>query len=236
MVARKYFRKLIRRLWILRFVLRDTLTRTKPSTSQLPGWADIPVFYINLESREDRDRETRTELDLIGLRNYQRFDAISHQSGVLGCALSHSQLLESLDNVRGPVMICEDDIEFLASQEQLEEILDEFLQDDRLDVLCIAHNNRSKPMPVGRLLAIVHRTKTTSCYVVKEKARGLLLKNFRGSVKGLDRGGSEAKFAPDVFWRRLQLWRLFFAIPRERVARQRASFSDIRGRWVGYGK
>lgn len=212
------------------------MSSRKPCASQLLGWAEIPVFYISLESREDRDRETRRELDLIGLRNYQRFNGIFNSYGILGCALSHSGLLASLETVQGPVMICEDDIEFLASQSDLEEILKEFLEDDRLDVLCIAYNHKAKPRPVGKLLAIVHNTQTASCYVVKERARRILLKNFQGSVQRLERGGNESRFAPDIFWKRLQRGRLFFAIPRERAARQRASFSDIQRKWVDYGK
>ena len=250
MVIKRYFRAGVRRLWIFsalvmthvrrpvwifRFLLRGTIKGHKPDRAEMPVWAEIPVFYINLESREDRDREVRKEFGRIGLKNYQRFNGIHHDYGILGCALSHSGLLASLGNIQGPAIICEDDIEFLASEKELEQVLREFLEDDRLDVLCIANNYMTKPRPVGKLLAIVDNTQTASCYVVKERSRHFLTEIFQKSAEKLERGGNESIYAPDIYWKKLQRRRLFFAIPRERVARQRASYSDIQKNWVDYG-
>lgn len=224
-----------RPLWVFRFFLRGTFKPRKKLAPESPGWAEIPVFYINLESREDRNKQVRKELDLIGLRNYERFDGIFDSHGILGCALSHSALLARLENVKGPVIICEDDIEFLATQTDFELVLSEFLKDDRLDVLCIANNHLTKPIPISERLAIVDDTQTAACYVVKESGRQLLGESFAKSAEKLEGGGNESLFAPDIYWKKLQRGRLFFAIPMKRIAKQRASYSNIQKDWVDYG-
>lgn len=227
--------KLSRPIWLFRFHLVSRSSPAEKVPLAIQSWGRIPVFYINLETRSDRREEVGRELRRVGLRNRSRFTAIPREQGLLGCALSHSALLSQLEEVSGPVIICEDDIQFTADQEALASVLQEFLKDDRLDVLCLANNYSTKPWPISPLLAIVNNTQTTSCYVVKERAKRPLMQIFSVSAGRLESGWDESIFAPDILWKKLQGGRLFFAVPRRQMAKQRASYSDIQRDWVDYG-
>ena len=46
------------------------------------------VFYINLETRKDRKKQVEQELNALGWK-YERFNAIRHTNGRIGCSMSH---------------------------------------------------------------------------------------------------------------------------------------------------
>ncbi len=195
----------------------------------------IPVRFINLASRPDRLRDTEVEFARMELVRVSRFEAVKEENGALGCALSHGRLLESVDDHQPVVMVCEDDIEFLVSPEELRALLEEFLANPAIDVLCLAFNLIAKAHPVSPLLAITANTATTACYVVKRPALERLEKSFFESARLIQEGQPLGLAAADQHWKKLQRRGLIFAVPRTRAARQRASFSDIEGQEVSYG-
>lgn len=196
---------------------------------------NLPVHFINLSSRRDRLRETQDELQRMELVQTSRFDAIKTDNGALGCALSHAGVLEGLKPGETAVMVCEDDIEFLVSPEELRALIQEFLENPVLDVLCVAFNVLAKGHPVSSRLAITSNTQTLACYVAKAPALGLLKDSFLESAELIKEGRPLGRVAADQHWKRLQRRTLIFAIPEMRVARQRPSFSDIEGQEVSYG-
>jgi hypothetical protein len=195
----------------------------------------IPAYFINLASRPDRLRETQDEFVRMRILGGSRFEAVRDTNGALGCALSHGRLLETIDNEPLAVMVCEDDIEFLVSPEELQRLVKEFLANPALDVLCLAFNLVSPGLRVSPLLAITANTATTACYVVKRSSLELLKKSFFESAELIEQGKPLGLAAADQHWKRLQRRGLIFAIPRTRAARQRPSFSDIEGQEVSYG-
>ena len=197
--------------------------------------ASIPVHFINLASRPDRLRETHDEFARMKIAGGSRFEAVSNANGALGCSLSHGGLLDSVDNRSPAVMVCEDDIEFLVSPEELHLLMDEFLANPALDVLCLAFNLIATAHPVSRRLAVTANTATTACYVVKRPALEFLRDSFFESAQLIKQGKPLGLVAADQHWKKLQRTRLIFAIPRKRAARQRPSFSDIEGQEVSYG-
>ena len=204
-------------------------------TAGLLSSAAIPVHFINLSSRPDRREETENELQNVGFRNVFRFEAIQSENGALGCALSHAGLMKSLKVDTPAVMVCEDDIEFLSSPHELQAVLAEFLEDVSLDVLCLAYSTRGKPKAISERLAVTVETATASCFVVKARAIKTLEKSFRESAEMIQSGRPIGISAIDQHWKKLQRTDLLFAIPRSRMARQRASYSDIEGHDVFYG-
>ena len=67
------------------------------------------IFYINLDSREDRKKLCEDQLNSLGWK-YNRFSAINHSNGAAGCAMSHLKILEiARDNKLPYVIIFEDD-------------------------------------------------------------------------------------------------------------------------------
>jgi glycosyl transferase family 25 len=195
----------------------------------------MPVHFINLPSRPDRLRETEDEFARMNLHRGSRFEAVKEENGALGCALSHARLLESVDQHQLVVMVCEDDIEFLVSPQELRALLDEFLLNPALDVLCLAFNLIAPAHAVSPLLAVTANTATTACYVVKRPALENLKTSFFESASLIQAGQPLGLAAADQHWKRLQRRTLIFAIPRKRAARQRPSFSDIEGQDVSYG-
>jgi hypothetical protein len=195
----------------------------------------VAVHLINLASRPDRLRETDEEFARMGIVDWSRFDAVKSADGALGCALSHANLLGGLEGTVSAVMVCEDDIEFLVGPEELGALLEEFLANPALDVLCLAFNIVSRPYAVSEGLAVTTNIATTACYVAKGRAMRLLRDSFLDSAKLIEEGKPLGLAAADQRWKKLQRRTLIFAIPRVRAARQRNSFSDIEGKEVSYG-
>ena len=84
---------------------------------------NIPVLYINLDSRPDRNENVKNELNKIGIINPVRFKAIKLDNGALGCSMSHLKCIEIAKlNKYDNVFICEDDIEFLNPELFLNQI------------------------------------------------------------------------------------------------------------------
>lgn len=199
------------------------------------GLGEVSGVYINLDSRPDREAQVVEELRTVNLMSFQRFPAITRNPGILGCTLSHANVLqESMADSR-PIMVCEDDVEFLANRDEIDAAVGVFLRDPSLDVLCLAYNLGAKPHRINSVLAITHDTQTASCYIVKHRAKGPLARVFLKGASGLERGEPAWAAANDIVWKRLQRSSLAFAIPNQPMARQRASFSDVEGRYVDYG-
>ena len=51
--------------------------------------------YINLDKRGDRNTKTIKQLMKLGITKPNRFSAIEHQHGIIGCALSHIKVIEN---------------------------------------------------------------------------------------------------------------------------------------------
>lgn len=218
---------------------RYTVRRLKLSKANpqpvLSTFDSIPIRVINLESRADRLRETEAELVRMGITRWSRFSAVKDSHGALGCALSHSQLMEQVQGLEPAVMVCEDDIEFLVSPAELRALVNEFLANPALDVLCLAFHLRLPARAISSRLAITADTATAACYVVKSRALPMLRDSFIEATELIRAGKPMGIAAIDRHWRKLQRNQLVFALPRERAVRQRASFSDIEGQDVFYG-
>ena len=70
------------------------------------------VIYINLKDRTDRKKTCEETLNkLFSKDKIIRLDAIKHEKGYIGCALSHLKCLElAIENNWKNVLIVEDDI------------------------------------------------------------------------------------------------------------------------------
>lgn len=188
----------------------------------------FPIIYINLDKRIDRAQETLLEFAKVDAHNVARFSAIAHEHGGIGCSKSHLQVLQSLKNSPfTAAMICEDDVEFLASPQEIEEYVYEFLQRPELGVLCLSYRVRGGRLPVSPRLAISNNIQTTGCYLVKPFAVEALERSFSQSVRKLEAGEPWRVAALDQLWKEVQSREIIFAIPQRPLARQRRSYSDI---------
>jgi glycosyl transferase family 25 len=191
------------------------------------------IYFINLSHRADRREIFERQMQNLNISRFFRFDAHIDADGALGCSLSHLDLLQNAPLAQDRVlMICEDDIQFAVDGDELNRIVLEFLRDNRLDVLCLGHNEKNG-IPISKDFMITSKTRTMSCYLVKSCARSSLIDDAKRSVRLLKAGVERKRAAVDVTWRRSQKKHIF-AFPRNRMAFQMASYSDIERGLVDY--
>jgi len=198
------------------------------------GLARCEVRYINLAARTDRRREMESLFRKLAIQAH-RVEASFAEQGILGCARSHILALAQPSRNEKLLMICEDDLDFLVGRKTLDMLIDEFYRNPGLDVLCLGYNLRAKPIPISRDLQLTENTQTTSCYVVKTKARGVLRDIFAKSADDLVSGVDSRVAALDIAWKDAQDGTLVFAVPREPAVIQRPGHSDIANSFVDYG-
>lgn len=239
-LPRLVMRKLETSLWHMRWSFRSRGSyppELKRDQSELAENLDVVV--ISLVRRKDRRLRFSSSMHSFGLRNYRFLDAIdgltefplihSNQAGAKACAESHRLGLESHSkSIRNAIMICEDDIEFLLSKNEIQSIITDFLTDARLDVLCLSARVRGSKKQISEQLAIATRIVTGACYVVKPHMIPILIQSFKESSQRISEG--KRKAAIDQHWHRLQTGRYFFAVPLKKAVKIVAGYSDIQGK------
>ena len=222
-------------IWLLRWRLRSAFS-FNPRESQTPNLGEIPVTYINLDRRPDRAEQIVREFSRLRLGAPERFPAVEDDNPMLGAAKSHLAVLENFasSSLNSLIMVCEDDLIFSGSRAELERAVQEFANDPRLDVLCLAYMIKNttravkgKEVRAREHLLISNQILTQACYVLKPSAVTPIIRSLRQSVRLLSAGVQWSYAAGDVYWQTLQQGRLFFAYPEKRLARQSAGHSDI---------
>lgn len=198
------------------------------------------VFVINLEHRIDRRKDYEIEFKRLFGKRPCRFPAVNNSNGTLGCSLSHLNLLKSLGDSdpvaeNAPVAVFEDDVEFLVSTAEIDVAFEAFLKDNRVDVLLICYHTQALLPKLPSGLRLVTNSYTCAGYIAKAQAIPALISVAADSVRQLSEGGCPDQFAIDVIWQKLQAKELIFVTGATRLARQRAGFSDIRGKFKSYG-
>lgn len=193
---------------------------------------DCEIYYINLDHRIDRDIQIKNEFYKLGIFNYKKFNAIYNLNGALGCAKSHKEIYEMSCNTNKLIFICEDDVIFHCSKNELDKLVEIFFNDKRLDVLCVA-NLSHLHLNVNNNFKITSSTQTMSCYIIKPHMIKLFIAIANESITGLLNEKDEKIFSIDQLWKRLQS-KYIFAIPKFKFASQGISYSDIQKKIVDY--
>jgi glycosyl transferase family 25 len=190
------------------------------------------IFYINLDKRTDRREQIEAELAKMGLEG-ERFAAFyTPESGILGCGLSHLELLK-LARKRGyhNVLILEDDFEFVVSKERMEELLEQVLDFNNgyhleYDVLMVSYIiQKSEEVHGCPLIRKVIDGQTASGYIVHHKYYDTLIHLYEWSVPLLEKTNEHWNYGNDSVWKRLQPNDNWYYLVN-RLGKQRASFSD----------
>lgn len=184
------------------------------------------VVYINLAERTDRKKAVEKELWNMGW-TATRIDAVKHRVGPIGCSLSHIRALEYAQSQRWPhVLICEDDLQFNRSPDQIHAQLEELLkrESDWDVVLFGAHVHRIEKRWPGCVRVL--NGNLAHAYLVCRAYYPTLLRNFRtGAQRYRKEPTANSKYALDIFWNTLQerdLW----IMPDPIIAYQRSSYSN----------
>jgi glycosyl transferase family 25 len=198
---------------------------------------DIPIIYINLEKRRDRNLHVMGELEKIGFKNITRFNAIEKDDGALGCSFSHIKCLEiAIKNEYEYVLICEDDIEFLDTDIFLTNA-NKFLDSDlNWDVALIAGNNMLPYKPVNNYCIQIFNCLTTTGYIVKKRYYNTLLSNYKEGILQLMKNPNEkSKYAIDKYWLKLQQQDNWYLIIPPTII-QKIDYSDIERKVTNFTK
>lgn len=196
--------------------------------------SNIQIRYINLEHRLDRRKLIENEFAKLKIFTYQRFNAISNKDGAFGCALSHYEVVKAWDTEQFDyLMVIEDDVIFDTNIEHFTNVIESFLSDTNLDILCLGYNTLIS-VSYDQFFDIATNIQTTSCYIVKKHMRQMLLDNFMISINLMNHKiDKQFGTAIDQVWKILQE-KYVFAITKNRLVFQRESFSDIENKIVRY--
>lgn len=195
----------------------------------------FPALYINLEHRLDRKNQIESELQKVGIYNYQRFNAIKNEKGYLGCSESHLECLKlARDNNYPNVMILEDDFEFVVDENTVQFILNHLLTVD-YDVFILSYNTYKKNITKtdDQYLKRIKETQTASGYIVNRKYYDTLISNFEEGLRLLQETDIYHKYAIDQYWKPLQSQDKWYCY-KKRIGKQRDSYSDIVKGMVSY--
>lgn len=198
---------------------------------------DIPLIYINLERRTDRNSSVLTELNKIGFKNITRFNAVEKENGALGCSFSHLKCLEiAIKNDYDYVLICEDDITFLNRVKFLTNV-NKFLNSGlQWDMALIGGNNMLPYKPVNDFCIQIFNCLTTTGYIVQKHYYNTLLSNYKEGILQLMKNPNEkTKYAIDKYWLKLQQQDKWYLIIPPTIVQQ-PDYSDIEGKVTNFTK
>ena len=139
-------------------------------------------FYINLKNRPERNMDTITELKKLGIKKTNRFEAVSHNIPLVGCATSHIGCLEKAKLLKWDyVIIFEDDIK-IESKKKCIEKFKKFIKYD-FDVLYLGCWNYVKPIPIEKDLSQVIHASCLHAYIVKSHYYDTLINNLKEGIE-----------------------------------------------------
>lgn len=196
---------------------------------------DIPIVYINLESRTDRRAHMEELLAQYGLEA-ERFNAIAYPGfGIWGCGQSHLAVLKLAQSRGWPcVWILEDDFEFLISPDEFRARMSAFISaypSNTYDVFMAAYNMHEKEPfmdsdhntdpDVCRVLF----SQTASSYIVNAHYYQKLIDLYEEALPKLLETKSHWLYANDIVWRDFQRTDRWLA-PVKRWGKQMDGYSD----------
>ncbi len=221
--------------WTYSSKLKKHHIRNENSLTNRLEPTSFSIYYINLDSRIDRLQELQANLEARKFPAVIRLSGIKKTNGALGCALSHIKALESFlnESTSELLIVMEDDCRFLINFSRLAELLTEFISSQKLFVFVICPSVQGLRIPISQNFDVSNNIQTTACYAVKRHFVPNLLANFRESASRLEAGNHRNQAAIDIHWKKLQQ-QFLFAVPKEKLAFQESSYSDIENKVVKY--
>ena len=194
------------------------------------------IYYINLDNRPDR--RTHIEKQMNGLKwNANRFSAIKHNIGSIGCTLSHLSLLKyAKHNNLDYIIILEDDVLFLNPNlflNSLHKVLDCSIE---FDVLLFAGNNVGPYTKINENCVKITQCKTTTAYLVKNHYYDTLINNYETGLGLFTKyPNMPYRYAIDMYWSILQKKDMWLLLTPLSVV-QKPDVSNIEHKYTNYTK
>lgn len=139
-------------------------------------------FYINLEHRKERNLITIQELKKLGIKKPNRFNAITHEIPLVGCAMSHVACIQKAKDLGWDyVIMFEDDIK-IEGKNSLIQKFNKYINYD-FDILYLGCWNYLPPKQVEKDLAKVVRAVCNHAYIVKQHYYDTFLQNLKEGIE-----------------------------------------------------
>jgi GR25 family glycosyltransferase involved in LPS biosynthesis len=199
----------------------------------------IKGFYINLESRDDRNNHIKNLINKYSFfSNIERFNAIKNKRGDIGCTLSHITCLTKFLEMREDYYLLIEDDFFIFNDENFNNFTSEFekikdSQDWDMIILTPRGDVQTKNFIDG--FHKITNNQTTTGYIVKHNFIKKLLEVYQKGLVGLIEGKDPNYNALDQCWKPLQKETRFLYY-KSIYAGQLPSYSDIEGKVVNYNK
>ena len=191
------------------------------------------IIYINLDHRTDRKEEIKQELSKMDIINYERFPAIEHKWGGLGCTKSHLAIIKKAKKAGYKnILVLEDDFEFIISKDDFDTQINKLLQIP-FDVCLLAYNTLNLYDSEYPFLYKIKDAQTASGYIINSHYYDVLIEQWEHAVKMFEETGDDSTWTCDQSWKPLQNkdnWYCF----KTRIGKQRKSYSDIQKCIVEY--
>jgi GR25 family glycosyltransferase involved in LPS biosynthesis len=181
-------------------------------------------LYINLENRYERNLDTINELKKLGIKKPNRFNAITHEIPLIGCAMSHIGCIERAKELNwNYVIIFEDDIKIEGKQKLIQKF-NKFIKYD-FDVLYLGCWNYVKPLQVEKDLSKIVKAGTTHAYIVKSHYYDTILNNLKNGIELKLKYPNNGKYNIDEYYDILQQKDRWYCITPIHIT-QRDGWSD----------
>ena len=198
-------------------------------------WDNIDkIFYINLDSRIDRQQSCLNELKSIGASQdkIERFSAIKKNPGYIGCTLGHISCLKlAMERNYETVMIVEDDILF-TQKEWISGQLNKVFEYD-FDVFLLGTNLFDFEKIDDSMIRVLGGGSTIG-YIVKKHYYDKLLKNYKEGLELLLKTGKKPQYTIDSYALRtlhpIDRWITFSKL----TVSQLHDYSDIENHVINY--
>ena len=192
------------------------------------------IIYINLNRSTDRREQIEKELNNFNLQ-FERFEAFETSGfGILGCGLSHLQVLKiaekrNYDNI----LILEDDFTFLVTKEVFEEELTKFFDlNIDYDVCMLSYNLIRYENTSSNFIIKALEVQTASGYIVNKKYYNKLINLYEQAMPLLKETQQHWIYANDQIWKQYQEkdnWYCFSI----RIGKQRSGY-NCDGKYFDY--
>jgi GR25 family glycosyltransferase involved in LPS biosynthesis len=195
-------------------------------------------FYINLKHRADRREHIEKMKDKFEIfKNVERMDAILHERGDIGCALSHINCLNSLLQKNDPYYVIMEDDFLIFNEPNFNRFVEDFdkIKNENWDVItCTPRGNTTTKGCMNGFNRIINN-QTATCYIIKHAFIKTLLEIFNNGVAHLQQGHNPNNHALDQCWKPLQLDHIFMYYEKI-FGGQLPGYSDIERKNVNYNQ
>jgi glycosyl transferase family 25 len=184
------------------------------------------VFYINLDKRTDRKKAIEKELHNYDIYNYERFPAIEHKIGLVGCGQSHLAVLKlARERNYNRILILEDDFRFIVSKKEFEENMGKIEKVVDFDICFLSYMLHEYTESEYDFLFRVLKSQSASGYIVNKRHFDTLINEIEITNPLLEQTGHHWIYSNDVIWYKFQLQDKYYCF-KTRIGIQRPGYSD----------